>query len=289
VAGAAGLFVTSGGAAAMLTQVAQVVSGTGTVLAELATTAAVQIETLIALISEKTASGMGKLTMDKIEQWGGTVYSGAMAAVQAFTDELQDPENQKFLMLSGACVGAYGMMKIANSLKHSTDHTKHFTLTTCFQQNSLWERIFREKVMLKVDEFRAKLDEEQQLDAIKRLEEHPTALVCDETKDSQCFDDDDWDISHPHMLSIQLRRNFCERATVDIDWAGCDHFLGSDLPFLDVYTCVRFFEKYKALTVSTGSTKFLWMEWTHEYGGVADKEKEDERKIWAKVEKKQIE
>ena len=289
VAGAVGIFVTSGGAAAMLTQVAQVVSGTGTVLAELATTAAVQIETLIALISEKTASGMGKLTMDKIEQWGGTVYSGAMAAVQAFTDELQDPENQKFLMLSGACVGAYGMMKIANSLKHSTDHTKHFTLTTCFQQNSLWERIFREKVMLKVDEFRTKLDEEQQLDAIKRLEEHPTALVCDETKDSQCFDDDDWEISHPHMLSIQLRRNFCERATVDIDWAGCDHFLGSDLPFLDVYTCVRFFEKYKALTVSTESTKFLWMEWTHEYGGVADKEKEGERKLWAKVEKEQIE
>ena len=223
--------------------------------------------------------------MDKIVEWGGTIYSSAVEAIKLFTKELQDPANQKFLLMSGAAVGVYGMSKLIEKMNHSEDHMKNFTLVTCFEQNSLWGRIFRKKVMQKVDEFRTKLNDQEQLEAVEQSEEQ-AAPECDETKDDDCLDPDDIE-NHTRILSIRLRRNFCERATVNIDWAGCDHFEGGDLSsFLDLRKCVPFFEKYKKITVKTGQQSFLWVTWNDEYDGVVEnkKEKKSEQIEWARAE-----
>ena len=283
VAGAIGLFVASGGAAAMLTQVGSMATSAGSALSSLASAAAAKVTALTALIKEKTASGVGKLAMDKIVEWGGTIYSAAVDAIKSFTDQLQDPKNQQFLMMSGAAVGVYGMAKLFEKMNHSEDHMKNFTLATCFAQNELWGRIFRKKVMQKVDEFRTKLNDQEHLEAVKQSEDQ-AAPECDYEKDDDCLDPDDIE-NHTRMLSIRLRRNFVERATVNIDWAGCDHFKGGDLSsFLDLRKCVPFFEKYKKLTVETGTQSWLFWSWTDEYDGVVEnkKEKKNERLVWAK-------
>ena len=102
--------------------------------------------------------------------------------------------------------------------------------------------------------------------------------------------------NHTRILSIRLRRNFCERATVDIDWAGCDHFEGGDLSsFLNLRKCVPFFEKYKKLTVKTGKQQWFFWSYEDEYDGVVEnkKDKTNEIRVWArhnikaKEEKKQ--
>jgi hypothetical protein len=285
VAGAIGLFIASGGAAAMLTQVGSMAASAGSALSTLASAAAAKVTALTALIKEKTASGAGKLALDKIVEWGGTIYSAAADAIKSFTDQLQDPSNQKFLMMSGAAVGVYGMSKLIENTSHQNDHLKNFTLQTCFEQNPMWGRIFKQKVLQKVDEFRTKLSDEEQLEAVEQSEEQ-AAPECDETKDEDCLDPEDIE-NHTRILSIKLRRNFVERATVDIDWAGCDHFEGGDLSsFLDLRKCVPFFEQYKKITIKTGQQRFLWVTWTDEYDGVVEdkKEKKREQIEWAKTE-----
>tara|TARA_B100000795_G_scaffold239979_1_gene201918 strand:- start:422 stop:4651 length:4230 start_codon:yes stop_codon:yes gene_type:complete len=285
VAGAIGLFVVSGGAAAMLTQVGSMATSAGSALSSLASAAAAKVTALTALIKEKTASGVGKFAMDKIVEWGGTIYSAAADAIKSFTEQLQDPENQKFLMMSGAAVGVYGMAKLIENMSHQNDHLKNFTLQTCFEQNPMWGRIFKQKVMQKVDEFRTKLSDEEQLEAVEQSEEQ-AAPECDETKDDDCLDPEDIE-NHTRILSIKLRRNFVERATVDIDWAGCDHFEGGDLSsFLNLRKCVPFFEQYKKITIKTGQQRFLWVTWNDEYDGVVEdkKEKKREQIEWAKTE-----
>jgi len=285
VAGAVGLFVVSGGATALLSQVGSMAGSTGSALSSLASAAAAKVTALTALIKEKTAAGAGKFTLDKIVEWGGTIYSAAADAIKSFTEELQDPENQKFLMMSGASVGVYGMSKLIENMSHQNDHLKNFTLQTCFEQNPMWGRIFKQKVLQKVDEFRTKLSDEEQLEAVEQSEEQ-AAPECDETKDDDCLDPDDIE-NHTRMLSIKLRRNFVERATVDIDWAGCDHFEGGDLSsFLDIRKCVPFFEQYKKITIKTGQQRFLWVTWNDEYDGVVEdkKEKKREQIEWARTE-----
>ena len=284
VAGAVGLFIVSGGAAAMLTQVGSMAASAGSALSTLATAAAAKVTALTALIKEKTASGVGKLALDKIVEWGGTIYSAAADAIKSFTDQLQDPSNQKFLMMSGAAVGVYGMSKLLDNMSHETDHLKNFTLQTCFEQNPMWGRIFKEKVLQKVDEFRTKLNDEEQLEAVAQSEEQ-AAPECDQTKDDDCLDPDDIE-NHTRMLSIKLRRNFVERATVNIDWAGCDHFEGGDLSsFLDLRKCVPFFEQYKKITIKTKEKRFLWVTWNDEYDGVVENKKEKKRDQieWARI------
>ena len=288
VAGAVGLFIVSGGAAAMLTQVGSMAASAGSALSTLASAAAAKVTALTALIKEKTASGVGKLALDKIVEWGGTIYSAAADAIKSFTDQLQDPSNQKFLMMSGAAVGVYGMSKLIDNMSHQTDHLKNFTLQTCFEQNPMWGRIFKEKVLQKVDEFRTKLSDEEQLEAVEQSEEQ-AAPECDETKDEDCLDPDDIE-NHTRMLSIKLRRNFVERATVNIDWAGCDHFEGGDLSsFLDLRKCVPFFEHYEKITVKTAQQRFLWVTWNDEYDGVVEdkKEKKREQIEWARIKFKE--
>lgn len=288
VAGAIGLFIASGGAAAMLTQVGSMAASAGSALSTLASAAAAKVTALTALIKEKTASGAGKLALDKIVEWGGTIYSAAADAIKSFTEALQDPENQKFLMMSGATVGVYGMSKMIENMSHQNDHLKNFTLQTCFEQNPMWGRIFKQKVLQKVDEFRTKLSDEEQLEAVEQSEEQ-AAPECDETKDDDCLDPEDIE-NHTRILSIKLRRNFVERATVDIDWAGCDHFEGGDLSsFLDLRKCVPFFEQYKKITIKTGQQRFLWVTWNDEYDGVVEDKKEKKRDQieWARTKAKE--
>jgi hypothetical protein len=301
-AGAIGLFIASGGAAALFTGIANTASAAvGSVSAmttELGAAAATKLGLLKAFLVEKSKTMAGSVLLITVKKVGSELYNQAIAAVQLFMKQFLYEDNQKFLMMTSGAVGAYAVAKMAQEAMHADDYSKSFCLNTVFGCNKVWKRIFWRKLTNRVDEFKSNLTTAQEEQAVTIYEDQSTLpTTCDSTTEN-CAENDYNDGSinmHPRIASIRLRRNFIERATVNINWAGCDSFTGSDLPFLNVHRAASFFDAYHKLTLkSPEKGNFLFGYYRDEHNGV-DKltsndswvDIEDEKKEETKEEKKE--